>query len=63
MSSLIQIQNVSKNFDGAAIVQNFDLEVRPGEVVSLIGPSVRQINVAAAVIGLGAQLQWQTADR
>ena len=39
MSSLIQIQNVSKNFDGAAIVQNFDLEVRPGEVVSLIGPS------------------------
>ena len=39
MSSLIQIQNVSKNFGDAAIVQNFNLEVRPGEVVSLIGPS------------------------
>lgn len=39
MSSLIQIHRVSKQFDGAATLHDFNLEVRPGEIVSLIGPS------------------------
>lgn len=39
MSSFIQISRVSKQFDGAATLQDFDLDVRPGEIVSLIGPS------------------------
>ncbi len=39
MSSLIQIQNIAKTFGDVATLQDFNLEVQPGEIVSLIGPS------------------------
>ena len=35
----LQIENVTKVFEGAAAVKDFDLEIEAGEFVSLLGPS------------------------
>nr|MBP3282276.1 ABC transporter ATP-binding protein [Treponema sp.] len=35
----IKIQNVSKNFDGVNVLNDFNLDIEPGSFVSLIGPS------------------------
>jgi sulfonate transport system ATP-binding protein len=39
MSSSIQLQRVSKRFNGQPVLIDVNLEVAPGEVVTLIGPS------------------------
>lgn len=38
-SCLLQIQRLTKNFGGLMAVNNFSLEVNPGEIVGLIGPN------------------------
>ncbi len=35
---LIEVNNLSKSFDGAAAVNGLELQVRPGEMVGLVGP-------------------------
>jgi len=35
---LIEVNNLSKTFDGAVAVNGLDLQVRPGEMVGLVGP-------------------------
>lgn len=37
--SFVRLENVSKSFGGAPVLQGIDLEVRRGDFVSLIGPS------------------------
>src|SRR5213075_856014 len=37
--SVVQIKDVAKRFDETTALQGIDLEVEPGEFVSLIGPS------------------------
>jgi putative spermidine/putrescine transport system ATP-binding protein len=39
MSGFLSLQGVRKEFDGVVAVENFDLEVEPGEFVSFLGPS------------------------
>jgi spermidine/putrescine transport system ATP-binding protein len=39
MSSAVRIESATKVFDGLAAVKDFDLDIRPGEFVSLLGPS------------------------
>jgi spermidine/putrescine transport system ATP-binding protein len=39
MSSAVRIESATKVFDGVAAVKDFDLDIRPGEFVSLLGPS------------------------
>jgi len=36
---LLDLQNVSKHFGGLAAVQDVDLQIWPGEIVSIIGPN------------------------
>jgi spermidine/putrescine transport system ATP-binding protein len=38
-SSYLHVESVTKLFDGAAAVQEFDLDIASGEFVSLLGPS------------------------
>src|SRR5512140_3999724 len=35
---LIEVNNLSKSFDGVAAVDGLSLQVRPGEMVGLVGP-------------------------
>ena len=37
--SVVQIKDVTKRFDETTALQGIDLEIEPGEFVSLIGPS------------------------
>jgi putative spermidine/putrescine transport system ATP-binding protein len=39
MSGFLSLQGVRKEFNGVVAVENFDLEVEPGEFVSFLGPS------------------------
>jgi spermidine/putrescine transport system ATP-binding protein len=39
VSSTVRIESATKVFDGVAAVKDFDLDIRPGEFVSLLGPS------------------------
>jgi spermidine/putrescine transport system ATP-binding protein len=39
MTAFLSIESVTKAFDGAAAVQDFDLDIAAGEFVSLLGPS------------------------
>lgn len=36
---MITIQDLSKAYDGVYVLRNFSLEVKPGEVVAIIGPN------------------------
>ena len=36
---LLELSNVSKHFGGLAAVQNVDLRIMPGEIISIIGPN------------------------
>lgn len=36
---LLDLQNVSKHFGGLAAVQDLDLQIWPGEIISIIGPN------------------------
>jgi putative spermidine/putrescine transport system ATP-binding protein len=38
-SGFLSLEGVRKEFDGVVAVENFDLEVEPGEFVSFLGPS------------------------
>lgn len=36
---MISIKNISKSFDNIKILENINLEVSGGEIISIIGPS------------------------
>lgn len=36
---LLQVENLSKNFGGLRAVNNFNLELQPGDLAGLIGPN------------------------
>ena len=37
--SAIEVKNLVKKFHGQTVLHGIDLEVKPGEVVALIGPT------------------------
>ncbi|NLI94095.1 MAG: ABC transporter ATP-binding protein [Peptococcaceae bacterium] len=37
--SLMQVENITMNFDGLRAVQNFNLDLQEGELIGLIGPN------------------------
>ena len=39
LNSKIRIENISKSFDGDKIIENISIDVREGELVSILGPS------------------------
>ena len=39
LDSKIRIENISKSFDGDKIIDNISIDVRKGELVSILGPS------------------------
>ena len=39
MSKLLEVNNISIQFGGLAAVQDFSLDLEPGEIVGLIGPN------------------------
>lgn len=39
MSRLLKLQNISKQFDQKIVLENINLEINTGEIVSLLGPS------------------------
>lgn len=39
MSRLLKLQNISKQFDQKVVLENINLEINTGEIVSLLGPS------------------------
>ena len=39
LDSKIKIENISKSFDGDKIIDNISIDVREGELVSILGPS------------------------
>ena len=39
MAPLLELHGVSKSFGGLRVIQNLDLTVEEGEIVSLIGPN------------------------
>lgn len=36
---LLELQNISKQFDQKVVLENIDLTINSGEIVSLLGPS------------------------
>lgn len=39
MEPIIRLENIHQEFDGKVIIDNFNLDIYPGEIVSIIGPS------------------------
>jgi hypothetical protein len=39
MDTVVQLENVTKRYDGAAAVEDVSLRVEPGEAVAIMGPS------------------------
>ncbi|MFU0780923.1 MAG: ABC transporter ATP-binding protein [Citrobacter braakii] len=46
--SAIEVRNLVKKFHGQTVLHGIDLDVKPGEVVAIIGPSGSGQNYAAA---------------
>jgi L-cystine transport system ATP-binding protein len=46
--SAIDVRNLVKKFHGQTVLHGIDLDVKPGEVVAIIGPSGSGQNYAAA---------------
>ena len=38
-NTIIELQNVSKEFDGVSVIENLNLKIKKGEFVTLLGPS------------------------
>ncbi len=36
---MLRLENISKSYDGAAILKNINLEIERGEIISILGPS------------------------
>ena len=36
---MLKLQNIKKSFDGVTILNNVNLEIEEGEIVSILGPS------------------------
>lgn len=36
---MLRSENISKSYDGVAILKNIDLEIKKGEIISILGPS------------------------
>ncbi|MCP1154534.1 ATP-binding cassette domain-containing protein [Peribacillus frigoritolerans] len=36
---MLKLQNISKQFDGKSVLDHINLEIKTGEIVSLLGPS------------------------
>ena len=39
---LLELNHVEKSFDGLGVIKDISLSVEEGEIVSVIGPSVRE---------------------
>ena len=37
--TMLELQHIKKSYDGVTILQNIDLEIQDGEIVSILGPS------------------------
>ena len=59
-SSLVSLRDVGKSFErGTVALEGFDLDVRPGEFVTLLGPSGCGKSTALRIIaGLSAPSSW-----
>lgn len=63
--SAIEVKNPGEKFHGQTVLHGIDLEVKPGEVVAIIGPEwFRQNHVAtqhksAGTTGSGNDHRWR----
>ena len=37
--NILDMKHIKKSFDGKIVLQDIDLQISPGEVVSILGPS------------------------
>lgn len=37
--NILDMKHIKKSFDGKIVLRNIDLQISPGEVVSILGPS------------------------
>ena len=58
-SRIIELADVSKEFDGVSVVENFNLYVRKGEFITFLGPSP----ITKVRIGLPKAVVVKSSDR
>lgn len=60
ISAIVEVENVSAGYDGEAVVEDVSFEVRPGEVVGLLGPNgVGKSTLLKCVVGVVDPLAGQ----
>ena len=53
---MLELQNISKKFDGKAVLERISLEIQKGEIVSILGPSGSgKTTLLNIILGLTAQ--------
>lgn len=53
---MLELQNISKKFDGKAVLEGISLEIQKGEIVSILGPSGSgKTTLLNIILGLTAQ--------